>query len=145
MAIISPDGQSVSSSSDYKASAKELCQALLDDPELKQVFSSIDDFMSNEEAKGLFTEMQSKGESLQMKQQAGLELTAGEVAEYDKAREAMLDNPAAKAFVEAQNKIQSVHETVGSWVSLVFELGRMPTEEEFEGHCGPDCGCGDSH
>ena len=132
MAIITPDGQTASSSADYKASAKELCQALLDDPQLKGVFSAVDDFMANEEAKGLFTEMQSKGESLQMKQQAGLELTAGEVEEYNKARDAMLDNPAAKAFVDAQGKIQSVHETVGSWVSLVFELGRMPTEEEFD-------------
>jgi len=49
----------------------------------------------------------------------------------------MLENETANAFVKAQESIQSIHQTLGSWVSLVFENGRMPTEEEFEGHCGP--------
>ncbi len=140
MAIITPGGETATVAN-YKETAKELCQALLDDPELAGVFGAIDKFMEDEAAKELFTEMQSKGENLQMKQQAGLELTAGEVEEYNKARDTMLENPAAKAFVEAQEKIQDVHQTLGSWVSLVFELGRMPDEEEFEGHCGPGCGC----
>lgn len=125
----------------YKESAKELCQALLDDPELKAVFSAIDGFMGDEAAKGLFSDLQAKGEALQVKQQGGLELTAGEVAEYDKARDVMLDNTVAKAFVDAQEKIQGVHQTIGSWVSMVFELGRMPKEEEIQGGCGEGCGC----
>ena len=97
--------------------------------------------MEDDEAKGLFSEMQTKGESLQMKQQSGVELTAGEVEEYNKIREKMLENDTANAFVQAQESIQSVHQTLGNWVSLVFENGRMPTDEEFAGHCGPGCGC----
>jgi cell fate (sporulation/competence/biofilm development) regulator YlbF (YheA/YmcA/DUF963 family) len=134
-------GESSSTEADYMAKAKELCQSLLEDPNLKEVFSSIDRFMEDDEAKGLFSEMQTKGESLQMKQQSGVELTAGEVEEYNKIREKMLENDTANAFVQAQESIQSVHQTLGNWVSLVFENGRMPTDEEFAGHCGPGCGC----
>jgi hypothetical protein len=72
-----------------------------------------------------------------MKQQSGVELTAGEVEEYNKIRDKMLENEVANGFVKAQESIQSIHQTLGSWVSLVFENGRMPTDEEFEGHCGP--------
>ena len=95
--------------------------------------------MENDEAKELFTKMQSTGESLQMKQQSGLELTAGEVEEYNKAREEMMNNPVASAFVGAQETIQGIHQTVGKAISLVFENGRVPTDEEFESHC---CGSG---
>lgn len=130
-------GESSSTEANYKAKAKELCQSLLEDPNLKEVFESIDKFMEDDESKELFSEMQTKGESLQMKQQSGLELTAGEVEEYNKIRDKMLKNETANSFVKAQESIQSIHQTLGSWVSLVFENGRMPTEEEFEGHCGP--------
>ena len=130
-------GETPVTGNDYKETAKDLCQALLEDDKLKGVFASIDAFMVNDASKELFSQMQTKGEELQTKQQAGIELTAGEVEEYNKLREQMLDDPAAKAFVEAQESIQSVHQTIGSWVSLVFENGRMPTEEEFAGHCGP--------
>lgn len=134
MSIIIGEG---AATADYKQAAKDLCQAILDDPSLKDVLGSIDAFMADDGAKALFTDMQSMGESLQTKQQAGLELSAGEVEEYNKARDKMLENPLAKSFVEAQEKIGSVHQTIGSWVGMVFELGRMPTDEEFEGHCGP--------
>ena len=130
-------GESSSTEADYIAKAKVLCQSLLDDPGLKEVFGAIDRFMENDEAKELFSEMQTKGESLQMKQQSGVELTAGEVEEYNKIRDKMLENEVANGFVKAQESIQSIHQTLGSWVSLVFENGRMPTDEEFEGHCGP--------
>jgi cell fate (sporulation/competence/biofilm development) regulator YlbF (YheA/YmcA/DUF963 family) len=129
-------GENAASTANYKDAAKQLCQALLDDPSLKAVFGAIDAFMEDDSAKGAFTEMQNKAEVLQMKQQSGQELTAGEVEEYNKVRDAMLENDKAKAFVEAQEKINSVHQTVGSWMSMAFEFGRMPTEEEFEGHCG---------
>ena len=130
-------GESSSTEADYKAKAKELCQSLLEAPNLKEVFGSIDRFMENDDAKELFSEMQTKGESLQMKQQSGVELTAGEGEEYNKIRDKMLENEIANAFVKAQDSLQSIHQTLGGWVSLVFENGRMPTDEEFAGHCGP--------
>ena len=129
-------GENSATTASYKDSAKALCQSLLDDPELKDVFGAIDAFMADDAAKEAFTAMQNKAETLQMKQQSGLELSAGEVEDYNKTRDAMLDNEVAKAFVDAQERINSVHQTVGSWMSMVFEFGRMPTEEELKGHCG---------
>ena len=35
-------GESSSTEANYKAKAKELCQSLLEDPNLKEVFESID-------------------------------------------------------------------------------------------------------
>ena len=72
-------GESSSTEADYKAKAKELCQSLLEDPSLKEVFGSIDRFMEDDEAKGLFSEMQTKGESLQMKQEKWLLLSLMEM------------------------------------------------------------------
>ena len=132
-------GETTSNDADYKTKVKELCQTILDDPTLKEVFDGIDKFMEDDDAKELFTKMQSTAESLQMKQQAGLELTAGELEEYNKARDKMMENQVATAFVAAQNSIQKVHETIGKAVSMVFENGRVPTDEEFESHC---CGSG---
>ena len=86
--------------------------------------------------------MQSKEESLQMNKQSGIELTASEIQEYNKARDKMMENQVATAFVAAQNSIQKVHETIGKAVSMVFENGRVPTDEEFESHCCGSGGCG---
>jgi len=135
-------GETTSNDADYKTKVKELCQTILDDPTLKEVFDGIDKFMEDDDAKELFTKMQSTAESLQMKQQSGLELTAGELEEYNKARDKMMENQVATAFVAAQNSIQKVHETIGKAVSMVFENGRVPTDEEFESHCCGSGGCG---
>lgn len=135
-------GETTSNDADYKTKVKELCQTILDDPALKEVFEGIDKFMEDDEAKELFSKLQSTGESLQMKQQSGLELTAGEIEEYNKSREAMMENPVASAFVGAQEAIQGVHQTIGKAISLVFENGRVPTDEEFESHCCGSGGCG---
>ena len=48
-------GESTSSDADYKIKVKELCQTIIDDPALKEVFEGIDKFMENDEAKELFT------------------------------------------------------------------------------------------
>ena len=78
-----------------------------------------------------------------MKQSAGLELTAGEVDDYNKVRDEVFENPVAKAFVDAQEEMHSVQATVNGWLSMTFELGRMPTDEDFDSHssCGTGCGC----
>ena len=73
-------GETPSTGNDYKETAKDLCRALLEDEKLKGVFASIDAFMENDVSKELFSQMQTKGEELQTKQQAGIELTAGDAA-----------------------------------------------------------------
>ncbi|MEM0898275.1 MAG: YlbF family regulator, partial [Verrucomicrobiota bacterium] len=100
----------------YLEKLRALCQSLLDDEDLKKIFGAIDSFMGNEEAKDLFSEMQENFEELNTKQQAGLQLTAGEVEEYNKKRDAMLANPVAKEFLEARESMEGVQATVNTWV-----------------------------
>ena len=57
-------------------------------------------------------------------------------------RDEMMENSVAGAFVGAQESIQSIHQVIGKSISLVFENGRVPTEEEFDSQCCGSGGCG---
>lgn len=131
----------------YLDKAKELCQSVLDDSKLQSAFRSIDAFMENDSAKGIYSAMQAKAEELHTKQSAGFDLTAGEIEEYNKLRDQVFENPVAKAFIDAQEEMHSVQATVNGWLSMTFELGRMPTDEDFDQHssCCNTGGCGCSH
>ena len=125
----------------YEAKTKELCEAILEDPKLKSAFEDIEIFLEDDTAKDAFSAMQQKGEELQAKQQAGIELTAGEVEEFNKLREAVQSNKEANAFLSAQEAMHGVQTTVNTWVGMTMELGRMPTEEDFKSS-GESCGSG---
>ncbi len=136
--------QIIGETTSYLEKAKELCQAILDDTKLRLIFTGVDAFMEDDVAKAAYSSMQAKAEELHTKQNAGLELTAGEVDAYNKLREKVLSNPVARAFVDAQEEMHSVQATVNGWMSMTFELGRMPTDDDFDQHgssCGSGCGC----
>jgi len=88
-----------------------------------------------------------KGQALQQKQQRAEKLSDAEIASFEKEREAVLNNPVARGFLEAQEEMHNVHHSINQFVSKTLELGRMPTEADFqeEGSCGHGCGCGHSH
>ena len=47
-------------------------------------------------------------------------------------------------FIEAQQNLHEVQETVNQYISKTLELGRVPSDEEMEGCCGGgghSCGC----
>jgi hypothetical protein len=72
----------------------------------------------------------------------GVPLSSDEVAVFEKEREALVNNPVARDFLEAQQDMQKVQASVGQYVAKTFELGRTPTEEDFSsGCCGSSCGC----
>ncbi|MFT4546316.1 MAG: cell fate (sporulation/competence/biofilm development) regulator YlbF (YheA/YmcA/DUF963 family) [Verrucomicrobiales bacterium] len=125
----------------YEDKTKELCEAILEDPKLKAAFTDIESFLENETAKEAFSSMQEKGQALQAKQQAGIELTAGEVEEFNKIREGVEGNKEASAFMEAQELMHQVQTSVNSWIGMTMELGRVPTEEDFKAS-GESCGTG---
>ena len=77
---------------------------------------------------------------LQHKQQMGLPMSAEEITEFEKNRDALVNNPIARDFLDAQQAMQKVQESVGQYVAKTFELGRPPSEEDFHG-CGSGCGC----
>jgi len=120
---------------------RELCQTIVEQPEFKQIRQRIDAFMANDAAKLQYQQVAEKNEMLQHKQQMGAALSNDEVLDFQKDRDALVNNPIARGFMEAQQEMHQVQETVNQFVSKTFELGHPPTEEDMSGSCGHGCGC----
>lgn len=121
---------------------KELCQTIIDQPEFRQIRLHIDAFMADETAKGQYQVVMEKGDELQQKQQMGMPLDNAEIAEFEKNRDLLVNNPVASNFLSAQQQMHKIQESVMQYVSKTFELGRVPTMEDFPAEgCGPSCGC----
>ena len=122
---------------------KDLCQTLVDQPEFQQIRRSIDAFMADEQAKNQYQLVMEKGDSLQHRQHSGQSLDEAEIADFEKNREILLNNVLARDFLEAQQQMHKIQESVMQYVSKTFELGRVPALEDFPSEgCGPSCGCG---
>jgi cell fate (sporulation/competence/biofilm development) regulator YlbF (YheA/YmcA/DUF963 family) len=120
---------------------RELCETIVSQPEFQQIRSRVDAFMADETAKNTYQIVVEKGEALQQKQQMGLPLSNDEITEFEKHRETLVNNPVAKAFLDAQNEMHKMQESVDQYVAKTFELGRIPTQEDFDASCGSGCGC----
>lgn len=123
---------------------RELCETIVAQPEFQAMRKQIDAFMADEEAKSQYQTVIERGEMLQQKQQMGLPLENAEIQEFEKHRDLLVSNPVAKGFLEAQDQMHKVQQSVGQYVAKTFELGRAATEEDFSSCCG-DHGCGCSH
>ena len=121
---------------------KELCQAILNEPSLLTARASIDRFMADEPTKLQYENLMAKGQALQQKQQSAQQLSAEEIAAFETDRDALLANPVARGFMQAQEEMHHLHESINKHVSKTLELGRMPNEEDLEcNNCGSGCGC----
>jgi len=120
---------------------RELCETIVSQPEFQELRGRVDAFMANEEAKNTYQTVVEKGEALQQKQQMGLPLSNDEITDFEKHRETLVNNPVAKAFLDAQNQMHKMQESVGQYVAKTFELGRIPTQDDFDSSCGSGCGC----
>jgi hypothetical protein len=84
----------------------------------------------------------SKGQALHEKQHQSLPISGEEAADFESHREALLKNPVARGFLEAQEELHDVQHSIQKYVSKTLELGRIPTTEDMEeGSCGHGCGC----
>ena len=128
---------------------RELCQAILDQPNMRSARQRIDTFVADDKARTQYEGLMAKGQALQQKQQRSQQLTGEEISQFEKEREALLNNPVARGFLEAQEELHHVHQSINQYVSKTLELGRVPTEADFEdehGDCGHgSCGCGHNH
>ena len=125
---------------------KELCEAILAQPESQNIRNRISKFMADDKARTQFDALNEKGDFLHHKQHQGVKLSEAEIADFEKDREALLENATIRNFLEAQREMQKITENVGQYVGKTFELGRVPAEsdlkgEEEEGSCGYGCGC----
>ena len=119
---------------------RELCQTIVEQPEFQSIRQRIDTFMADDVAKVQYQTVVEKGDMLQHKQQMGLPMSAEEISDFEKNRDALINNPVARDFLDAQQAMQKVQESVGQYVAKTFELGRPPSEDDFHG-CGSGCGC----
>jgi cell fate (sporulation/competence/biofilm development) regulator YlbF (YheA/YmcA/DUF963 family) len=126
---------------------RELCQAILNQPNVRSARQRIDTFVADEKARAQYDGLMAKGQALQQKQQRSQQLTGEEISAFEKEREALLANPVARGFLEAQEEMHHVHQSINQFVSKTLELGRLPTEADFESEegCGDGCGCGHNH
>ncbi len=120
----------------------ELCETIVSQPEFDSIRQRVDAFAINDEAKALYRSVVEKGESLQQKKQRGQSLDDAEIDAYEKGRDALLSHSVAKDYINAQEEMQKVQQSVEQYVVKTFELGRIPTDEDFSSEgCGSGCGC----
>src|SRR5271163_1187357 len=121
---------------------RELCEAIVQQPEFRNIRQQVDSFMADAKAQQQYESLSEKGRHLQHKQQQGLELAPAEISAFDAEREAFFRNPVAKGFVDAQEAMHHIQSEVNQLVTKTFELGRVPSAEDLEsGSCGSGCGC----
>jgi cell fate (sporulation/competence/biofilm development) regulator YlbF (YheA/YmcA/DUF963 family) len=122
---------------------RELCEVILAQPEFGAMRRQLDDFMASEEAQSAYRDLSEMGAALREKHHQGVVPSPEEVEDFEQRRERFLADPVARGFLEAQQSMQEVRDTVTRYVTRTFELGRMPSQEDFHScGCGSGCGCG---
>ena len=122
--------------------AKELCATIIAQPEMISIRKRIDTFLSDAAARGQYETVTSKGQALHEKQHRGQQLESLEISDFEKSREALLANPVARGFLDAQEELHKIQHSIQKQISKTLELGRIPTAEDLEeGSCGEGCGC----
>jgi len=121
---------------------RELCQAIVDHPEMNSIRQRIDTFMADGRARGQYETVSNKGQVLHEKRHRGLPLLNEEIADFEKHRDALLQNPVARGFLDAREELHAIQHSIQKYVSRTLELGRIPTAEDLAEHaCGDGCGC----
>src|SRR5436853_7463170 len=115
---------------------KELCQAIVEQPNMQSIRQRIDAFMADEKTRGQYDGLMTKGQALQQKQQMSMSVTPEEVADFEQHRENLLGNSVARGFLDAQEELHQVQESIHQYVSKTLELGRVPSDEEMNGEIG---------
>jgi cell fate (sporulation/competence/biofilm development) regulator YlbF (YheA/YmcA/DUF963 family) len=125
-----------------EAKTKELCQTIIDQPEMISIRKRIDTFLSDSGARGQYEAVMSKGQALQEKQARSQPLESAEIADFEKHRDALMQNSIARGFLDAQEELHEMQHLIQKSISKTLELGRVPGEADLEeGSCGHGCGC----
>jgi len=121
---------------------KELCAAIVAQPEMLSIRKRIDTFLSDAGARGQYETVTNKGQALHEKQHRGQPLESAEISDFEKHRDSLLQNPVARGFLDAREELHEIQHSIQKYVSKTLELGRVPTAEDLEDHsCGDGCGC----
>lgn len=126
---------------------RELCDAIAQDIEFVALQGQVERFLEDDAAKLQYQSVHERGEELHQKQHAGVELADQEIKDFEDARDALMSNEVASDFMEAQQNLQTLQKTIGKYIGMTLELGRVPEAEDMEqaagggGCCGGGCGC----
>ncbi len=120
---------------------RELCQAILAVPAMKNLRTSIDAFLADDAAKAQYEKVANQGEALQTKQRQAQPISEAEVKAFETDREQLFKNPVASAFLSAQEEMHHLQHSLQNVLGKTLELGRVPTDTDLEGSCGHGCGC----
>jgi cell fate (sporulation/competence/biofilm development) regulator YlbF (YheA/YmcA/DUF963 family) len=120
---------------------QELCEAIVAQPEMIAIRKRIDTFLADDSTRGQYEALMSKGQALQEKQQLGQALEPAEISDFETKREALLKNPVATSFLDAQEELHKVQSSIQKQIAKTIELGRLPVAADLEeGSCGHGCG-----
>ncbi len=114
------------------AKTKELCTAIVEQESFTKLQSQVEKFLSNDEARLQYQSVHEMGDSLNQKQQSGVELSESEISEFETTREQLLKNDTVTDFMAAQKELQAIQSTVTKFVGMTLELGRVPTQDDIE-------------
>src|SRR6476646_9395350 len=89
---------------------RELCQVILDQPNMQSIRQRIDAFMGDEKSRAQYEGLVAKGQALQQKEQMSEQLSRDEINDFEKHREAVFNNPVARNFLDAQEELHNVQE-----------------------------------
>jgi len=121
---------------------RELCAVIVAEPNLNSIRQRISTFMADDKSRAQYESLMSKGQALQEKQQRSLPLSGEEISEFEQQREVLLANPVAAGFLDAQQEMHDIQESIHKHVSKTLELGRVPEPADLEeGSCGHGCSC----
>lgn len=122
---------------------RELCEAIIEHLETGGIKKRIDTFLGDSSARGQYESLMSKGQALQEKQHNGQALEPAEISGFETERDALLKNPVAAGFLDAQEEMHELQHLVQKHVGKTIELGRIPSAEDLNGggSCGSGCGC----
>ncbi len=123
---------------------RELCAAIAGDARFAKLQKDVETFLADDSARLMYQTVHERGEELHQKQHAGMKLAPSEIREFEAARDELLRNEVASAFLDAQGELEQLQRTIAKYITTTLEIGRVPTEAELAdegGCCGGGCGC----
>ncbi len=108
----------------------ELCEAILEQIQQGGIRQRIDSFLSDSTARGQYESLMNRGQALQEKQHHGKTLDPSEISAFEKDRDALLKNPVASGFLDAQEEMHDLQHSIQKIVAKTIELGRLPSADD---------------
>ena len=124
--------------------ARELCAAIAEDAQFKELQKSVETFLGDDSARSMYQGVHERGSELHQKQHAGVELGESEIKEFESARDTLMQNETARSFMDAQGELETLQQTIGKYVGMTLELGRVPTADDIAEASGGGGCCGGS-